>query len=322
MQNAFMKVIFFCLFIIFLSLNLLFASTVNDNTSSAYAHFTRASIYEKFNKLDEAIEEYKEALKYDYSSVDIHIRLGLVYVKRDRIDEAIDEFVVASNLSPERMEPHLLLALLYGAKGDFLKAAKEYEIVLNKASQVEPENIEIKKALGEVYFRQGKLDEALDVYKGIATKAPEDKITHFLLGSIYLEKNLLPDAANEFKEAIRIDPDFHQALNSLGFVYIEEGKNFNEAEVLIKKALSFEPKNGAYLDSLGWLNYKKAQYKEAINILEEAKIFLADPLIFDHLGDAYFKDGQVDKAREAWLRALELNPNQIEVKEKINTLEK
>jgi Tfp pilus assembly protein PilF len=43
-----------------------------------------------------------------------------------------------------------------------------------------------------------------------------------------------------------------------------------EADKMIRKAVQLEPQNGAYLDSLGWVLYKKKEYKEAKKYLEEA----------------------------------------------------
>ncbi|MCK4910979.1 MAG: tetratricopeptide repeat protein, partial [Thermodesulfovibrionales bacterium] len=59
-------------------------------------------------------------------------------------------------------------------------------------------------------------------------------------------------------------------------------------------------------DSLGWVYYKMGNYKKALKILKKATgIVQDDPVIFEHLGDAYIATGNSAKAKEAWLRALE-----------------
>jgi len=90
-----------------------------------------------------------------------------------------------------------------------------------------------------------------------------------------------------------------------------------EALKLINKALEQEPENGAYVDSLGWVYFKQGRIKEAIEQLERAKNLLEDPVIYEHLGDAYFKIKNVPRAIEYWEKSLKLDPEKKEVKEKL-----
>ncbi|MCX7661500.1 MAG: tetratricopeptide repeat protein [Candidatus Omnitrophica bacterium] len=130
----------------------------------------------------------------------------------------------------------------------------------------------------------------------------------------------MKEAEEEFKELLRLNPDDHIVLNALGYLYAENGINLDEAEILIKKALEFEPNNGAYRDSLGWVYYQKSQLDLAIKELERAAELLEDPVIYEHLGDAYFKVGQILKAKDCWSKALELNPSNLELKKKLENL--
>ena len=89
----------------------------------------------------------------------------------------------------------------------------------------------------------------------------------------------------------------------------------------MRKALEASPENGAYIDSLGWVYYKKGMFEEARIELERASEIIGDdPVIHDHLGDVYFKIGDLDKARESWEKSLELEAND-EVKKKIERLQ-
>jgi len=89
---------------------------------------------------------------------------------------------------------------------------------------------------------------------------------------------------------------------------------------MIRKALGIEPDNGAYIDSLGWLYFKQGRFQEAIKELERASILFKDPVIFDHLGDAYLKTGDTEKAKANWQKSLDLDPVQDKVKKKIEGL--
>jgi tetratricopeptide (TPR) repeat protein len=66
-------------------------------------------------------------------------------------------------------------------------------------------------------------------------------------------------------------------------MYAQRGEHLDEAISLIKKALEFEPENGAYMDSLGWAYFKKGMLKEALFNLEKAQEVMPDPQIEGHL---------------------------------------
>ena len=93
-------------------------------------------------------------------------------------------------------------------------------------------------------------------------------------------------------------------------------------EALIKKALELNPGNGAYIDSLGWVYFKKGMLEDARKELEKAQETIGeDPVVYDHLGDVYFKTGMLDKAKEAWTKSIGLKEDK-KVKEKLNAIPK
>jgi len=84
--------------------------------------------------------------------------------------------------------------------------------------------------------------------------------------------------------------------------------DLEKAEAMIRKALQEEPENGADLDSLGWVLFKRGKAKEAVEPLEKAvkqlgEISAGDATIFEHLGDVYFQLGETAKAKTAWSTA-------------------
>jgi tetratricopeptide (TPR) repeat protein len=84
---------------------------------------------------------------------------------------------------------------------------------------------------------------------------------------------------------------------------VEDGRNLDEAEDLIKRALKIQPENGAYLDSLGWLYYKKKQYRRALEVLERAAALDGEEgVIWEHVGDAHLALGEKQKALEAYTK--------------------
>lgn len=248
------------------------------------------------------------------------MNLASSYIKNNQLEKAIQELNLATKFNPEAIEPHAILALLYSSQNKIAEASREYEIALTNASKLQPEKVEIYKSLGSIYLQQKKMKEAEDVFRLILKLSPEDAEAHFYLGSIYEELKDRHRAEEELKQALVLKPDYHEALNYLGYLYVEGEKNLVQAEVMIKKALEIDPDNGAYVDSLGWLYFKQGRLKEAIKELEHAATLLADPVIFDHLGDAYLKIGDTEKAKLNWQQSLKFDPEQDQLKSKIKNL--
>ena len=89
---------------------------------------------------------------------------------------------------------------------------------------------------------------------------------------------------------------------------------------MIRKALQIEPDNGAYVDSLGWLYFKQGRLEDSIKELERASSLFEDPEIYEHLGEAYLKIGNIDKAKANWQKSLKLEPGIDSIKKKLELL--
>jgi Tfp pilus assembly protein PilF len=87
---------------------------------------------------------------------------------------------------------------------------------------------------------------------------------------------------------------------------------------MIKKALEAEPNNAAYLDSYGWVLFRRGQLQEAeIQISKALEVMGSDPIIHEHLGDIYNALGETKKARREWEEALKLDPENENLKNKL-----
>jgi tetratricopeptide (TPR) repeat protein len=290
--------------------------------ASSLSHYIMGVVCADLGDVDGAIKEYRKALAADVEAAPIHLNLAVSLIKKNEPEAAIRELKEVERLSPEAIEPHAILAILYSSQDKVDLALSEYEAALFRASKLRPEDIDIYKSLGILYLRQNKLKEAQSVYRLIAALSPQDPEAHFYLGSVYYELKQENLFEQELKKALELKPDYAEALNFLGYAFVEQNKNLYQAEMMIQKAIRLEPDNGAYIDSLGWLYFKQGRIKKAKDLLEKAASLMEDPAIYDHLGDAYFKLKEVGKAKINWQKSLELNPKQDNLKKKIEALDK
>lgn len=290
------------------------------STSRSLAHYTMGHMYDLLGEIKKAALEYEKAAQFDEAGYLIHLRLGADYARLDLLDDAVKELILAGKYNSEDLQSHYLLALIYSTQKKYNKAAEEYEVILKSFSEAEPQNIEIYGYLGQLYYSQKKFNQAIEQFEKILVLEPQNADIMYLLGSLYIEVNEKNKAVDVLKNSIRIDPSHDGSLNSLGYLYADMGQNFDEAEKLILKALEISPNNGAYLDSLGWVYYKKGKFKTALDYFIKADQELKDPVIYDHLGDAYFKLNDFDMALKNWELSLKLLSGQENIVSKIDKL--
>ncbi|MCB1482158.1 MAG: tetratricopeptide repeat protein [Rhodobiaceae bacterium] len=121
-------------------------------------------------------------------------------------------------------------------------------------------------------------------------------------------------AEQDFKRALKLNPEQPNVLNYLGYSWIDQGLNLDEALKLVKRAVELRPKDGDIVDSLGWAYYRLGRYEESVKTLERAiELRPEEPVIHDHLGDAYWKVGRKFEAHFQWQHALDIKPDDAEL---------
>ena len=168
----------------------------------------------------------------------------------------------------------------------------------------------------EVYLRLAIMDqrlkrwsdseEALNKAEQLSTKAEDKEYVYFLRGSTLEREKKYDQAEAEFKKILAVNPQSAATLNYLGYMNADRGVQLEESLNYIKQAVSLEPTNGAYLDSLGWAYFKLGKYDLAEESLTKASLRMeSDPTVQDHLGDLYQKTGRLKLAAAHWERAVE-----------------
>ncbi len=105
-------------------------------------------------------------------------------------------------------------------------------------------------------------------------------------------------------------------------MWADHNMHLEEAEEMINRALELDPSNGAYLDSRGWLNFRKGKYNEALEDLLRAVQNLPKPdaTVFEHVGDTYSKLNRITQALDFWQKALLLEPTNKSLAAKIDSV--
>jgi tetratricopeptide (TPR) repeat protein len=127
--------------------------------------------------------------------------------------------------------------------------------------------------------------------------------------------NKWEDAKNLFLKLLKKNPEDTYTLNYISYRLSLRDEKLGYALKLIKKALTLDPENGYFLDTIGWVEFKRKNFKNAVFYLEKATSILPNSAeVLDHLGDCYFKLGRKKEAIYQWERALKYEDNNIIIK--------
>ena len=87
-----------------------------------------------------------------------------------------------------------------------------------------------------------------------------------------------------FEACLRLDPAYADALNYLAYLWANRGIRLDDALRHIQAALALDPDNAAYLDTLGWVYYQQGRYADALDLLLQAdRLRPNDPEILGHI---------------------------------------
>ena len=272
----------------------LLEEVVREHTQSAEAREFLGELYLSQGQLVPALAHFRWALDLDSSKLGDHVRLIQLQLRLKRPDDAAETARKAKALLPDAPGLTMLLAVALGE-------AKRHAEALEAFASAEQEFIKNKS-------------DALDAS------------FYLTYGAAAERAGLVEQAATLLKKSISLDPEnAAEALNYLGFMWVDRDMNLEEAGALIRKALGLRPNYPAYLDSLGWWYYRKGDLAGAARELRRAleRIRREEAAeVYDHLGEVLLKLGRVDEALNAWEAALELDPASEAIRAKIQTARK
>jgi tetratricopeptide (TPR) repeat protein len=222
---------------------------------------------------------------------------------------AIDAYDMVPETSPMRISANIQAGLSLDALGRSDDAVKK----LKEIVAANPKDIDALSALGSLQRSAKKFDDASETYtKAIDLLGKPDRSnwTLFYFRAICFERTKRwPKAEADFKTALELFPDQPLVLNYLGYSWVDQGVNLDEAFKMLRRAVDLRPTDGYVVDSLGWAHFKLGHYEEATRELEKAiELKPADPVVNDHLGDAYWHTGRKLDAHFQWNHARDMGP--------------
>src|ERR1041385_3601076 len=162
MPSAAIIYLIFLFLFAFCSVKVQATSAANDETTraQAYYHYVMGAMKENSRDYSTAIDEYKQALKFDPEASEILSHLANLYVQTNRMDEAISDAHKAIERNPDNKEVHRMLGQIYMEKlylndsnpSDLQQAIKEFQEV----HRIDPTDDYAQLSLGQLYLQNNQ----------------------------------------------------------------------------------------------------------------------------------------------------------------------
>jgi tetratricopeptide (TPR) repeat protein len=275
-----------------------FTRVVSQNPGSAQGRLSLAQAYAATRDTKSAIGVLDEIVE-----VEPRVAAALAQYQEDAglYREAAANYTRALAVQPmSRGLAFRRVAALFNAR-DFMQAAS----FAAEAQAQFPDDLRFPQLQARSLFALGDKTKAVSVLETTAKANPKDTATQLAMADLYHDASRDADAERTLRQFLEIDPANAEALNYLGYLLAQNGKQLDEAIRLVERALNVEPGNPSYLDSLGWAYFRRGDMVQAERYLSPAAEQLPrNAVVQDHLGDVLARIGRLQDAVAAWTRAL------------------
>ena len=227
-----------------------------------------------------AVANLKRVTELASWNADAWAWLSSVYLMKNKFDDVVGVLESALKVVPDDFRVNFFLGVAYSRLGRQLDAVR----VLERARHIDPRNVDALSQLALVYDGLKRFDESDSLYES----------------------------------ALALDSSNHLVLNNYSYSLADRGVQLERAEEMAKKAVAAEPDNASYLDTMGWVEFRLGRYRDAEGWVKKA-VARGDvsAVVYEHLGDIYFKLNERDRALEQWNNALKLDEKNTALRDKI-----
>ena len=187
---------------------------------NAMAHLGLGDLYFVRGKTDEAIAEFRTALKIQPTSPYVHANLGAALVGSGAFDEAIEHLETTIRLKPQHPRAHFNLGNAFLHKGRFDEAAAQYQEQLG----IQPDHPGAHCNLATALMRKGELDHAIAEFEKTIAMWPDYTEAHYNLATCYAQKGDIDRAIDHYQTALKLGSASPKAYNNLAVVLVQKGK--------------------------------------------------------------------------------------------------
>ncbi len=241
-----------------------------------------------------------------------------VLEKSGKHGDAVELARGEASLSDRSPTPQALLAQSLLRARDYDEAVSVLKVLVRRFPAPR-----LRAELAKTQVLAGHLREAARYLRALLAQAKltsERVVLLRVLATCYRRLGQGGVAESQLERILELQPNDPAINNDLGYTWADAGKDLDRAEQMIRLAVAERPRTPAYLDSLGWVLYKRGQFEQAYTWLLKATRTREpiewmldpagprpdeDPVMLDHLGDTCWRLGRPAEAERYWTRAVE-----------------
>jgi len=268
---------------------------------------------------NQAVWYLRLGMSLDETANDARLMLGYILQDRKLYQEANRTL-----RGIEKDSPDYWVAQVQIARNLYLMDDKEKAINrLQELAQSKADRAELWQALGEVQIAEEKFEEGIKAYnRAIEVVENDDKSSVVFKGQLYFHRGAAYErsdrwdlAESDLMKSLELQPDEPNVVNYLAYSWLIQGRHYDKAIELLKKAVEVRGEDAHILDSYGWALYKNGEFEEALVYLEKSNLMMPFSVeVNDHLGDVYWHLGRKTEAGYQWKRALSFDPDEDQAK--------
>src|SRR5258705_7068673 len=286
----------------------LVAAEAEYKTILGEAYFNLGRVSAAQPNYPESVRALEAAAVYSPDSYAVLLELAIAYFHLEQYEKALEPLSRAVDKDPNSAGAHHMLGKTYFMLGNFDKAIAELQSALSKT----PNDYDIAYTLGLAYLKRREFPAARKIYDQMVVQLGNKPQLRVLIGRAYRETGFLPEAIDEFKKAVALDPAFPRVNFYLGLTYLlkDGADKLGDAEQEFKIELSEHPNEFFANYYLGIAATVQRKWDVALQyLLKAAEIEPDNPDPYFFLGQAYGGLEKHNLAIEVLKKSIALNPN-------------
>jgi tetratricopeptide (TPR) repeat protein len=198
--------------------------------------------------------------------------------------------------------------------------AAAFRLLDEHAAKERSETLDVEFAKAGLLDDAGRPTEAIALLQLALERFPDHPGVRYQIALIQDKAGMPRESVRSFENLLKDRPEDASLLNALGYSLADRNQKLPRAELLIRKALEASPDNPAFLDSLGWVLFRRGNIPEALPYLERAYRIFPDAEIASHWGELLWASGKQTEARALWAKSLARSPDSKPLRETIERL--
>lgn len=232
--------------------------------------------------------------------------LGRIEEERKRYRPALDYYAKVGE-GEYHVDAQVRIGTMLARVGEWPKVREHFKQRRDRAGD-EATEVRLYLAEGRVLRDVKRYAEAFRLFSRALIEHPGNPDLLYARALIAEKMGRLDFLERDLKAILAKDPDNATALNALGYTLAEHNRRLEEARGYIERALRLKPDDPTVMDSMGWIQYRLGNYRQAEKYLRKAYGLLQDPEIAGHLSELLWHQGRRAEALKVLQTALQKDP--------------